>query len=788
MSAMGTLPASLGPVTELVGRELEAAMLRERLRDPLVRLVTVTGRAGVGKSRLALEVMREIGGEFGRVQVLDAAAPDTYRALAALTEPDDPAAPAAQAERAAPAGQASQAGHAAPAGPCSPAAWAGEPGRFLLLLDGCDHEARAGAAAALEALSGDPRVVVLATAVEPLGVYGELLLPLAPLPVPGPVRGPAGAAAAADPQELLEVASVALFVRRARAADPSFALTLENAAAVAEVCTLLDGLPLAVELAALRLRLLPPHLLPVRLRDRTTVLSGGPAGAPERHRSLAALAEWSCRGLDAPARALLDRLAVYEPGFGLAAAGLSAEPAVDTLMDRGLLVVVGEEQGELRLAVSEPVRSHARDALARAGGEDAARDAHAERYRTLVGSAQAGLGGTGQDHLLRELAAEGANVAAALRRLRERGEVEAAAALVLGCRLPWLAQGRLREGLEWCDECDGADGAALPEAVRARLADMSGVFALALGDPQEAVRRHRRALALGKGVGDRRQNALVSAHLGAALLEAGDPPGARAVLVTALSALESMGVTGGAAGAAASLAGVLRAEGDRRRARELLERAVEALRRIRDGRALAGALRTEAALALDGDEPALADRALRESLRLYGAVGERTELPGLLEEFALLLMRTAPAQRPRTVRLLAAADALRGETGAAVADEWRSAAERARTDLSARLDWTDFAVAWAEGVRMTAPQAVAEALSAPAPARRAATGPAPEDQSLTPRQVQVALLVSEGMTNRQIAARLDISEWTVVNHVRQVMRRLGCSSRVQVAGAVGRWS
>ncbi|MFF9051955.1 ATP-binding protein [Streptomyces erythrochromogenes] len=768
MSAMGTLPASLGPVTELVGRELEAAMLRERLRDPLVRLVTVTGRAGVGKSRLAMEVVREIGGEFGRVEVLDAGAPDTPSALTAVLGPTGPAEP------------------------CSPSAQGGETGRFLLLLDGCDHEARAGAAAALEALSGDPRVVVLATAVEPLGVYGELLLPLAPLPVPGPLRGPAGgAAAAADPQELRDVASVELFVRRARAADPAFALTLENAGAVAEICTLLDGLPLAVELAARRLRLLPPHLLPVRLRDRTTVLSGGPANAPERHRSLAALAEWSCRGLDAPARALLARLAVYEPGFGLSAAGLSAEPAVDTLMDRGLLVVVGEEQGELRLAVSEPVRSHAREALAQAGGEDAARDAHAERYRTLVGSAQAGLGGTGQDHLLRELAAEGANVTVALRRLRERGDGEAAAALVLGCRLPWLAQGRLREGLQWCDESDGAGGAGgavLPEAVRARLADMSGVFALALGDPQEAVRRHRRALALGKGVGDRRQNALVSAHLGAALLEAGDPPGARAVLVTALSALESMGVTGGAAGAAASLAGVLRAEGDRRRAQELLDRAVEALRRTRDGRGLAGALRTEAALALDGDEPARADRALRESLRLYGDVGERTELPGLLEEFSLLLMRTAPAQRPRTVRLLAAADTLRAETGAAVADEWRSAAERARTDLGARLDWTDFAVAWAEGVRMTAAQAVAEALAAPAPARRPTSGPAPEDQSLTPRQVQVALLVSEGMTNRQIAARLDISEWTVVNHVRQVMRRLGCSSRVQVAGAVGRWT
>ncbi|MFD2121846.1 LuxR C-terminal-related transcriptional regulator [Streptomyces cirratus] len=317
---------------------------------------------------------------------------------------------------------------------------------------------------------------------------------------------------------------------------------------------------------------------------------------------------------------------------------------------------------------------------------------------------------------------------------------------------------------------------------------MSGVFALALGDPQEAVRRHRRALSLGKGVGDRRQNALVSAHLGAALLRAGDVPGARAVLVTSLSALESMGVTRGAAAAAASLAAVTRADGDRRQALELLERAEEAFRRIRDGRGLAGALRISAALALEGEEPERADRALRESLRLYGEIGELSELPGLLEEFALLLLRTSPAQRPRCVRLLASADALRGRTGAQVPDEWRSEAERARTELSARLDWTDFAVAWAEGVRMSAPTAVAEALSAPGPSRRPVVSAAAEAQSLTPRQVQVALLVAEGLTNRHIAARLDISEWTVVNHVRQVMRRLGCTSRVQVAGAVGRWA
>ncbi|MET7644832.1 LuxR C-terminal-related transcriptional regulator [Streptomyces sp. NPDC005426] len=747
------MSVALGPDTELVGREHESAALRERLRQHPVRLLTLTGRAGVGKTRLAQEAVRGLGAEFERVEVLDAAAPGeaARAAMRALVRAlaDDPRPARGDAG-----------------------------GRILVLLDGCDHEAREAAAETAVALAADPRVVVLATAVEPLGVYGEQLLPVAPLPVPGDGTG----------DEPHDVASVALFVRRARDADPSFALTLENSAAVTEICTLLGGLPLALELAAQRLRLLPPHLLAARLRGRTTVLAGGPVNAPGRHRSLAALAEWSCRGLVPSARALLGRLAVYEPGFGLAAAGLTEEEGLEPLMDRGLLTVVGEERGDLRLAVPEPVRSYARTGPAGADGGGAALDAHAERYRRLVAAALPGLAGTGQDRLLRESAAESANVLAALRRLHEQGDGEAAAAMVLGCRLPWLAQGRLRQGLEWCDHVAEGGGQQLPETLRARLADLSGVFALALGDAQEAVRRHRRALALGKSVGDRRQNALASVGLGAALLRSGDAPAAQSVLVTAFSALSAMGVTGGTAEAAVSLAGALHAEGDRRKALETLERAEEVFRRIRDGRGLAGALRAGAAMALEGDEPERAEAAVREALRLYEAIDERTELPGVLEEFALLLLRTQPAQRPRAVRLLAAADVLRRRTGAEVPQEWRSKAEQARTELGSRLDWPDFATAWAEGVRMSAATAVTEALSAPAPSRRPVAGAAAEAQSLTPRQAQVALLVSEGLTNRHIAARLGISEWTVVNHVRQVMRRLGCTSRVQVAGAVGRWA
>jgi non-specific serine/threonine protein kinase len=728
---------SFSAVTALVGREMERVVLAGRLRDAGVRLVTLTGPGGVGKSRLAAGVVGTLGDAFTDIRFLD------------MTRPVCPADTAEELR--------------------------GRGGRKLLVLDGCDL----GASAVSELLDADPELVVLATCLEPLRVYGERLLPVAPLPVP--------AAGAADPEELQDVPSVALFVHRARDADPGFALTAENAGAVAELCTLLEGLPLAVELAAGRLRLFPPQVLLSRLRQGTTSLAGGPADAPERHRSLGALAEWSCRGLAPAQRTLLEELAVYERGFGLSLVGRTAEADLERLLDRGLVSVVEDEHGEPRFAVPEPIRSYCRAELEESGRENAALDAHAERYRRLVTAVEPRLAGTEQERWLKTLAAEGANVLAALRRLYERGEYEAVAAMVAACRQPWLVQGRQQEGLDWCDRM--AEITAVPEPLRVRLVDMSGSFAAARGEAADAVQRHRRALALCRRTGDRKQSALVSAHLGAALLRGGDPQAAQAALAPALTALEQLGAAGPAAEAATALAAAHRARGDRRRAAELLERAQDSCRRLRDNRGLAAALREAAALAEGAGDLEGADRALRESLRLYGAIGERSELPAAFEAFALLLLRTSPGQQPRVVRLIAASEALREELGVKVPDGPWADIEEALAGLRARLRWTGFATAWAEGLRMPPSAAVAEALSAPVPSSRTveAESPDPAAQALTPRQVQVAMLVAEGLTNRQIAARLTISEWTVVNHVRQVMRRLNCASRVQVAWSVGRW-
>ncbi|MGW6706410.1 LuxR C-terminal-related transcriptional regulator [Streptomyces sp. NPDC054956] len=787
---------------ELVGRELDLMGVQGRLQDPTVRLATLTGPAGVGKSRLAAEAARALADGFpGGIRSVD---------LPACASPEAAVEAVAGAVAAgladAAAADAANAADFADFADFADADGAGGPARFLLILDGIEHLTGVLAPAVAEHLARHAALTVLATGQQALRIYGERVVPVAPLPPPGPLAEPEVADVQDNP-------AVQLFTRRAHEVNPEFTLTAENVEAVVAICNLLEGVPLVMELAAWRLRLFPLRELHAWLvRGGDSHLSG-PVDAPARQRSVLAMAEWSCRGLSDRQRTLLGHLAVFEGGATLATAekvtplapGESAE-AIEALLDRNLLSLTEQPRADSRLTMSRTIRTYGLALLADSDGERSARRAHARHYQGLLHTLDARFNGSEQRRWLRAAAVEHGNVLAALAHLQEEGDLRGRAALVAASLRPWLVRGELKEGLRWFDTtaqalheeqnaqgAPGANGAhggpngqGVPQdeellRLRARLHDGAGCLAAALGDHDGASHRHRRAVALYKQLRDPRQGARASARMGLAYFHCGDRAVGQSLLSAARATLEAQGDTAGSAEAATALAEAL-AAGPAEEVRALLDRAVRIHRQNGEVRDLARTLLVSARAALRENDEETAQSALRESLRLFDSIDERTELPAALEEFALLI-QSAAGQPQRATRLFAAAESLRRRTGTKVPDEHWNRVQEAVTGLRRQLGWTVFATAWVEGLRLRPEAMAGEALAAVGPGRA-------EDRSeaavLTPRQLQVALLVAEGLTNRQIAGQLNIAEWTVVNHVRHVMRKLGCNSRVQVAWAVGR--
>lgn len=450
--ALGVAPASSRPDTNLpapltdapdgglVGRGTEIGLV-----DALVarhRLVTLVGPGGVGKTRLAVESARATAGRFPDgtwlVELADlrpgtgpGAADDVAGAVAevlGLREDTVPRAPRPADTRGASARLAASV----------------RDRRLLLLLDTCEHLVDAVAALAEALLGAAPGVRVLATSREPLGVADERVRAVPPLDLP-----PEGADAAA----VAAAGAVRLFTARAAAASPGFALDAENAAAVAALCRRLDGIPLALELAATRVRALDVRDLAARLHDRFRVLGSGRRTAPPRQRTLRAVIDWSWDLLPEDERAVLRRLAVHRGGCTLEAAeSVCAGGVVDRadvldllsrLLERSLVVVDAGEPRRYRLL--ESVSDYGLARLEEAGEAERVRRAHAEHVAELVEAAGPALRGHRQHAWLRRLDAESANMRAALAWAVERGEDATALRLAGAAGRYWFLRGRVRE-------------------------------------------------------------------------------------------------------------------------------------------------------------------------------------------------------------------------------------------------------------------------------------------------------------------------------------------------------
>ena len=437
------------PLTSFVGRDEDVARVRKMLAEG--RLVTLTGPGGAGKTRLAIELAVLLSGESAAAGASGApdGCPVTMVELTRVTDPGDVpyAVLHALGIRHSPVlGHAGAGQIAATADPMQRLMAALAERRDLLILDNCEHVVAAAAALADEVLAGCPGVRVLVTSREPLRITGEALGPVPPLPVP-PAPGDSGRS------QIAGYAAVRLLADRAAAVRPDFRVSDANAGDVARICRALDGMPLAIELAAARLRTLSAAQLAQRLDARFELLTGGSRTAAPRHRTLRAVVDWSWELLSAPEQVLARWLAVFPAGATLAAAEqvcqdatLPADavlPSIFGLVEKSFLTV--DEDGEPRYRMLETIRAYCAERLAEAGEEDRVRLAFATHFLELAETADPLLRTASQQAWMRRLTVEQDNVHAALRWAVERRD--AALALRFGQALGWfwLLRGQRRE-------------------------------------------------------------------------------------------------------------------------------------------------------------------------------------------------------------------------------------------------------------------------------------------------------------------------------------------------------
>jgi predicted ATPase/class 3 adenylate cyclase len=664
------LPAQ---VAALVGREREVADVVGRLRDEGTRAITLTGPGGIGKTRLAVRVGTELLPEL----------PDGVFAvdLTALREPERVVPTIAQT-------LALTEGQNRTADEALVDFLRGR--RPLLILDNFEH-LLAGAHRVAELLEALPGLKVLITSRAPLRIAAEHEYAVPPLAVGD---------------------AVALFADRARAVRADFELTERNAAAATEVCTRLDGLPLAIELAAARMRHFSAPALLSRLTTRMALLTRGPRDLPTRQQTLRATLDWSHDLLDVQQRRLFARLAVFVGGATPDAVEEVCEGDLDTLaslLDASLVRHEESEDGESRYRMLETVREYACERLDESDEGPCRRDRHAQYFVDLAEALESELwGGPRQGDAVTRLEAEHDNVRAALDWLSERGAVALRSTLTAAVWRFWLLHGDLQEGERWLELALADPESASPE-LRANIMFGAAMLARRRGkvDRAEALARKQEALCLQSG--DRRGLAYAALALGVARQTLGDVDSAREAYERCRALSHQVGDAWGANVSVTNLGDLALTTGDYAAAVTLSGEAAALARGRHDNWTMALSLTNLAfALVLQGDEEAarpLLDEGMVVSQRI-----ESRELIGVcLEGLAAITARTDPQ---RAGCLLGAVDALAEELGISPPPAEQRLRERTLATLASRLEPDALARARERGCKLLLAEAIEEGLQA----------------------------------------------------------------------------
>jgi predicted ATPase/class 3 adenylate cyclase/transcriptional regulator with XRE-family HTH domain len=698
--------------TALLGREEQMKALGALLRRGNARLVTITGPGGIGKTRLAIQVAAELVDAFpdgvwyvrlSRLSDPNLVAPTIARTLGLKEAGNQPLADILRAYLA--------------------------DRRLLLVLDNFEQVVEAaGEVAALLAIC--PGVRVLVTSRTPLRLRGEREVALGPLPLP-PLPAPGQPL---EPERLTQYAAVALFVERAQAARADFAVTAANAPAIAEICARLDGLPLAIELAAARVRLLPPEALLARLAQGLQLLSGGARDLDERQQTMRAAIAWSENLLTPDERVLFRRLAVFVGGCTLEAAEAvcaapdEAEPdqtgpdevaplALD-LFD-GLAALVEQslaqqrvEGGEPRFGMLQVIREYALERQVVSGETEALRRAHAAVFLALAERAETELLGPEQGVWLERLEREHDNLRAALT-WAQVGAAETGLRLVGALTRFWLSRGHLREGREWVERLLARDGAATvetgePAPARVRALLVGGTLALYQGDAAAAEPWLEQAAALALAEGDRRTAARALNNLGVLANQQGDWERAAVSFAEGLALWRRLGDQRGAASALNNLGDLTARQGDLERAAAVFAESLALNRQVGDRGGVAVCLNNLGWVARLRGALAEAEALHREALALSQELGDARRCAAGLEHLANCA--GAAGQEERAARLLGAGAAVRETLGAPQPPEEQADTEAAVAPARAALGEEAWTAAFAAGRALTLEQAIAEAL------------------------------------------------------------------------------
>ena len=692
LSITAPAPAALPePPTPLVGRELEVETASAILRRRETRLLTLTGPGGVGKTRLALEVVRRAAEDFPHGAAFVALAPLGDAGLVVTT--------------------ISRTLGLRETGGRSPrdTLHAYLSGRELLLvLDNFEHVIGAAPEMA-ELLSSCPGLILLVTSRAPLRLRGEREYLLLPLAVPDPSRAP-------DVDTVNGAPAARLFLDRAREASSAFLLTRKNAASVAAICWRLDGLPLALELAAAQARFLGPTELLSRLDG--ALEAGGARDLPDRQRTMHATLDWSHDLLSPEEQILFGRLSVFSGGFTLESAeAVSADEEIGVEDVLGLLASLAEQSlvrvepgkdGEVRYGMLEPVRQYALEKLGESGEERQIRARHAAYFGDVAMQAGPQLKRADQAVWLERLDREHDNLRTALEWLLGRGEAERVARIGWEIHRFWSVRGHSGEGRRWMERALARPD-ELPDGTRARALYVVSMLSYVRGEADRTVDAVEQSIAASRAAGD--SEALATALLGRGLtsLSGGDLDSAGKILLEALAMMRGQDDRSGAALGLVGLAQVALARGDFDRAAESLAEAEGLTRSGGDWFTLTAVLSSQALAArLRGDEARTATL-LRESIGLAGTLGDAWHVVYGATGLAGVAARQGRAEH--AARLLGAVETLRETMGVDVpSPAWRALNERDLADVREQVDAETFDAAWAEGRAMTLEEAVAEAL------------------------------------------------------------------------------